>query len=180
MIDYLMKKSWRARCMRITVKRNGEVVVTSPAFVPAMLVDNFVRRKQDWIKEKVDYFLKKSSEMQKIPRIDGRNKTALAAAKKEALILVTAKAKELNGHYNFSYGKISIRNQKSRWGSCSKSGNLSFNYRLKFLPTELIDYVVVHELCHLKEFNHSKAFWDLVGQRIPAYVVLRKRLREIG
>ena len=76
-------------------------------------------------------------------------------------------------------GKIAIRNQKSRWGSCSKKGNLNFNYKLFFLPPEIRDYVIVHEICHIKEFNHGKGFWDLVGEVVPDYRELRKKLRGL-
>ena len=78
--------------------------------------------------------------------------------------------------YGISFGRVAIRKQKSRWGSCSSVGNLNFNYRLGFLPKELMDYVVVHELCHIKEYNHSKNFWNLVGQAYPNYIQLRKQL----
>src|SRR4051812_20805718 len=82
--------------------------------------------------------------------------------KTEALYLTKARLEHFNQFYNFKYNKITIRNQVSRWGSCSKGRNLSFNFRIALLPKEIADYVIVHELCHLGEFNHSKAFWDLV------------------
>ena len=81
--------------------------------------------------------------------------------------------------YGYTYGRVAIRNQSSRWGSCSRKGNLNFNYRIAFLSPELMDYVIVHELCHLKEFNHSQNFWDLVGQEIPEYKKIRNSLRMI-
>lgn len=81
--------------------------------------------------------------------------------------------------YNFSYGRVSIRNQKTRWGSCSRQGNLNFNYRLFHLRADLRDYVIVHELCHLKEFNHSSSFWSLVSQAIPKHRELRRELKKI-
>ncbi|MBP6911631.1 MAG: M48 family metallopeptidase [Candidatus Pacebacteria bacterium] len=83
-----------------------------------------------------------------------------------------------NSFYNFSYNKVFIRNQRTRWGSCSSLGNLNFNSRIMRLSPELRDYIVVHELCHLQEFNHSPAFWDLVGETIPEYTMLRKNLKK--
>ena len=80
--------------------------------------------------------------------------------------------------YGITFGKISIRKQKTRWGSCSTAGNLNFNYRLSFLPVTLMDYVVVHELCHIREHNHSPAFWALVGQAYPNWKALRKELES--
>jgi hypothetical protein len=73
-----------------------------------------------------------------------------------------------------------IKNTSSRWGSCSRLGNLNFNYKIVFLPPELQDYLVVHELCHLGQFNHSQSFWNLVKKTIPEYLRLRKNLRDIG
>lgn len=75
-------------------------------------------------------------------------------------------------------GRIAIRNTVSRWGSCSSKGNLNFSYRLSLLPQELSEYIIVHELCHLKEFNHGKKFWDLVGLEIPGYAKLRAQLKS--
>lgn len=76
-------------------------------------------------------------------------------------------------------GRIAIKNLRTRWGSCSKKGNLNFNYRVVRLPPELVDYLVVHELCHLIEFNHSRRFWDLVAQLIPEHKACRQRLRNL-
>jgi predicted metal-dependent hydrolase len=82
--------------------------------------------------------------------------------------------------YTLIYKKVSIKNQSSRWGSCSQKGNLNFNFRIALLPPELADYVIVHELCHLGEFNHSKKFWDLVVLTVPNWQTLRARLKQHG
>ncbi|HXV89419.1 MAG TPA: SprT family zinc-dependent metalloprotease [Nitrososphaeraceae archaeon] len=81
---------------------------------------------------------------------------------------------------SISYGKVRIRNQKLRWGSCSKDGNLNFNFLLSALPTNIIDYIIVHELFHLIEFNHSDYFWKLVAQAYPAYENCRTWLKNNG
>ena len=79
-----------------------------------------------------------------------------------------------------NYTSITIRDQKSRWGSCSSRGTLSFNYRLIFAPIKILDYVVVHELCHLTHMNHSKDFWNMVASVMPEYKTYQKWLREHG
>lgn len=79
-----------------------------------------------------------------------------------------------------SYTSITVRDQKSRWGSCSSRGTLSFNYRLIFAPPVILDYVVVHELCHLTHMNHSRDFWDMVAGVMPEYKEYRKWLRDHG
>lgn len=112
-----------------------------------------------------------------------RRTTTLASRKhyrehhRAARVLVNERLPELNQAYGFTYHRISIRNQGTRWGSCSKQGNLNFNYRLLFLAPALQDYIMVHELCHLQELNHSKKFWSLVAQTVPSYQLLRKALR---
>jgi predicted metal-dependent hydrolase len=102
------------------------------------------------------------------------------AHKESARVLVKAKIEQFNAVYEFTVGKIAIRNTVSRWGSCSSKGNLNFNYKIVLLPERLADYIIVHELCHLKEFNHSQKFWDQVARVIPDYEARRAELRKIN
>lgn len=97
--------------------------------------------------------------------------------KKEALQLIEERINYFNQFYGYKWNKIFIKNQKTRWGSCSKRGNLNFNYKIIKLSKEVADYIIVHELCHLKEFNHSKNFWFLIEKTIPDYKKLRNTLR---
>lgn len=93
--------------------------------------------------------------------------------KETARALVFNRINYYNRFYKFKVNRIAIKNTKSRWGSCSKKGNLNFNYKVALLPINLADYVIVHELCHLGEFNHSKRFWKLVSLSIPNYKELK-------
>src|SRR3989344_1749908 len=108
-----------------------------------------------------------------------RSKREYAKYKEMARVFAKNKIAQYNKLYQFKVNRITIRNQKSRWGSCSKKGNLNFNYKIVLLPEALVDYVIVHELCHLGEFNHSKKFWKLVSLTIPDYKEVRKRFKGI-
>ncbi len=99
--------------------------------------------------------------------------------KESARELVKSRLEFFNQHYNLEYKRISIKNQKGRWGSCSSKGNLNFNYKIVLLPLHLADYIIVHELCHLKEFNHGEGFWKLVEEKIPNYNQLKEELKRI-
>lgn len=101
------------------------------------------------------------------------------AHKERAREIVHARLTYFNEHYNFTIGRVAIKNQKRCWGSCSAKGNLNFNYKIIFLPEALMNYVIVHELCHLKELNHSKQFWDVVAVAMPEYKTQRAHLRRI-
>ncbi len=90
----------------------------------------------------------------------------------ERLVIISAEC-------GIPYGKVAIRNQKRRWGSCSSLGNLNFNYKLSLLPTCLMDYVIVHELCHLRQLNHGPKFWALVALHYPTYREVELQLREL-
>lgn len=100
--------------------------------------------------------------------------------KEKARAFVKSRLEYFNNFYGYAYNRISIKDTKSRWGSCSTKANLNFNYKIIFLPPELADYIIVHELCHLKEMNHSPNFWILVAHTLPNYKKLRKSLRDIS
>lgn len=99
--------------------------------------------------------------------------------KEKTRAFVFNKIEQYNKIYNFTFNRISIKNQKSRWGSCSSRKNINFNYRLGLISEHLAEYVVVHELCHLEQLNHSQAFWDLVAITIPDYKRRRSELKKI-
>ena len=92
---------------------------------------------------------------------------------------VCARLEYFNQHYQFSWNRVAIRNQRRCWGSCTSLKNLNFSYKLIFLPSELLDYIVVHELCHLAELNHGPQFWTLVSEQIPDYKARIRALREV-
>ena len=100
--------------------------------------------------------------------------------KKNARVLFTQRVAFYHAITGGNYTSITIRDQKSRWGSCSSRGTLSFNYRLVFAPPKVLDYVVVHELCHLTHMNHSKDFWNMVAEVMPEYKQYKNWLKEHG
>ena len=99
--------------------------------------------------------------------------------REEARSLVHARVAHYAGVYRVKVRKVFIKNSKTRWGSCSKNGNLNFHYKIIKLPEHLANYLVVHEICHLLEFNHSAQFWAHVAQEIPDYGAVRKEIRNI-
>lgn len=99
--------------------------------------------------------------------------------KEAARAVILERLLHFNNHYQHHWNRVAVRNQRRCWGSCSSKGNLNFSYKLLYLPSELRDYIIVHELCHLKELNHGKQFWQLVSETLPNYKSLIKELREI-
>lgn len=174
-IPYSVRVSRRARRMRIAVYCDSSVVVTLPLGFDFSLIEKFIADKLSWIAKTLEHFRPyKNRTIAKSTRRDYRQH------RQEALQLAKSKVEQWNKIYGFSYNRVNIKNQKTRWGSCSKKGNLNFNYKILHLPHPLIDYLIVHELCHLKEFNHSKNFWFLVAQTMPNYKVLRNELRNFS
>ena len=152
---------------------DGTCTVTVPFRVPLFLAERFVQEKRAWIVEKQTEMKKRAGERRQFADL-----RPFREAKSDALRFATQRVAELNTHYGFTYRNVSVRNQKTRWGSCSKRGNLNFNYRILYLPPHLADYLIVHELCHLKEFNHSRKFWQLVEKVFPEYCELRRELKK--
>jgi predicted metal-dependent hydrolase len=173
-IYYTLRQSKRARRARLTINCEGNLVVTLPHFFffGESAAEKFIQEKAAWVLRNLNYF--KKNQGQYLFRSSRRE---FLKYKEIARAKAREKINYFNAFYQFSLGKISIRNQKTRWGSCSRQGNLNFNYKIALLPEKLADYIIVHELCHLKEFNHSANFWNLVSKTVPDYKILRKKIK---
>ncbi len=169
-----IKRRARLRYVRLSIDRTGTLTLTAPKSYPFFLLKLFITNKWSWIIEKTEQ--KKNS--QSLLAIK-HTKEEINHYKKLTKNLVLERLEYYRQFYGFSFKKIAVRDQKSRWGSCSSRGNLNFNYRLSLLPPELADYIIVHELCHLQEMNHSRSFWQLVAQTQPNYKHLKKALKSI-
>ncbi|MCK4635879.1 MAG: M48 family metallopeptidase [Candidatus Moranbacteria bacterium] len=146
------------------------MVVTAPKLISQKFLEKTLQENSQWIEER----LNKKKTFQ-VPT----DEKEIRRAKKKARKVIEEKLDFFNQYYQFSFTTISIRNQKTRWGSCSSTGSLNFNYKLIYLSEKLLDYVVVHELCHLWEMNHSVNFWNLVAKRIPDFKERRKDLKKV-
>jgi predicted metal-dependent hydrolase len=98
--------------------------------------------------------------------------------REEARCFVENRLSYFNKKYNFKINRVAIKNTSTRWGSCSSKRNLNYNYKIIYLRPELADYLIVHELCHLGEMNHSRRFWVLVAKTIPDYIKINKELKH--
>ncbi len=174
-IKYNFQRSRRARHLRFAIQLNGSLVVTAPQHFPLLMVKHFLRQKSSWIIKRLAYFKDKPASFNALSDQEDYQKHQEATQD-----LVQQRLAYFNQFYHLEFNRISIRNQKTRWGSCSKRGNLNFNYRLIFLPPKIADYIIVHELCHLQELNHSSRFWNLVAKTIPNYKELRIALRKVN
>ena len=128
----------------------------------------FVEQKIDWIKKhskNIKLLSEKSKELPKIDREEARQKLG-------------KRLSELAQEHNFQYNRISIRNQRTRWGSCSSKNNISLNMKLLHLPNYLIDYILLHELVHTRVKNHSKDFWNELENVVPNARTIDKQLRD--
>ena len=170
-LNYTLKFSRKAKKIRLTVKHNGEIILTVPKRASVQVARRFLNSKTNWILNKLEFFKKFPQVKRSKP-----SKHEYLKQKKMAQALALQKVTYWNKIYNFKIGRISIRNQTTRWGSCSKKGNLNFNFKIVFLPEALVDYLVVHELCHLQEFNHSRKFWMLVAKTIPDFKLKKQAL----
>lgn len=171
-IPYTIIRSTRARHLRLTVRSAGAVTVTLPRGLTLDHARYFVAKKAQWIFHAWERLRRQPVTVAQ-PRYP-----SYASSKEQAREKILEAIERWNSVYDFSYNRVSVKRQSTRWGSCSKLRNLNFNYKLLFLPQALLDYVVVHELCHLEELNHSRAFWNLVARAVPDYRVRRRELRK--
>ncbi len=172
-IEYRVRRHRRSRHLRLTVNCDASVLVSMPWYARLYDAERFVRLKAEWIARRVHYFKTHTNQWYGAGKTDHFKQHQADAEK-----IIARKLVEVNRLYGFDYGAVRVRNQKTRWGSCSKNGNLSFNYRLMFLDDALVEYVVAHELCHLRELNHSARFWRLVEMAIPDYKMRRRELMK--
>jgi predicted metal-dependent hydrolase len=173
--SYTIHSSSRARAIRITVAPGGVVRVVKPARASLALVTDFIQKKREWLGRAIERM--RSIKPQLAPALQRRE---YRERKEEARAFVERRLVELNRAYGFTYRAVHIRNQKTRWGSCSRSGTLSFHYAVLKLPAVLQDYLLTHELCHLAQLNHGKQFWALIERTLPEYRALRRALRLHG
>lgn len=168
---YVLRRRARMRSIRFMVKSDGTLVVSAAKYVPLFMIERLIVQKKEWIDAQRERLLSR-------PRlVPPSTAAAYQLHKRRALEVLTERVEHFSRIYGLAPTKIKIGRATTRWGSCSKSGVLTFTYRAIFLEPNLLDYLVVHELCHLKEFNHSLRFWKLVGVSIADYKVLRKVLR---
>ncbi|MFH0873266.1 MAG: M48 family metallopeptidase [Candidatus Komeilibacteria bacterium] len=179
-MSIIIKRS-RRKTLQLSVHlvRNGtsngvnpaiQIIVRAPLTLPLSRIQLFVQQKQAWINRAIH----RQSNRLPLPHSPQDYKKNKSLARK----IILERLNQLNDTYQLHWKRLTIRNSRTRWGSCSRQGNLNFNYRIIYLPPELQDYVIVHELCHLQELNHGKKFWQLVTRVIPNFSVTRKQLRQ--
>lgn len=173
MLEYELVRSKR-KTLALYVRRDGRLEVRAPLRTSKAYIDDFVLKKRDWIKS-TQSKLQERQTAKKVIRLTAQEESRYKKQAKDYLLMKCVHFSQLMG---LRPCDVKINSAKTRWGSCNRKGGINFTYRLLFVPEELIDYVVVHELAHLKEMNHSDRFWSVVGQTMPDYKARRKRLRE--
>ena len=165
--------------MGLEVSRNGQVKLRAPRRVSDGALQNFARQKEAWIIEK--YLMMEEKRKAESLQQDYVKDPALEQAyRRQAKARLEERAAYFASRMGVSYQRISVRAAKTRWGSCSAKGNLNFHWKLILMPPQVLDYVVVHELAHRKEMNHSPAFWAEVEKILPDYRERRKWLKTYG
>ena len=160
------------KTMAIQIMPDGSVVVRCPKRMRMDEVRKFVDSKSSWIEKHLAIRVPHNE--------DNLTDSELRELRERTRILVTERVRYFAPLVGVTYNQIAIRAQRTRWGSCSSKGNLNFNCLLGLVPSEVLDYVVVHELCHRKELNHSDRFWNEVAKMLPDYKVRKKWLKENG
>jgi len=151
----------------------GEIIVRAPAYATKEQIDEHVRSREQWIR-------KHQQRLQALPPVEKLSAEQIRALADQALQTIPPRVARYARLLGVTYGRITIRYQRTRWGSCSSKGNLNFNCLLMLTPLEVVDSVIVHELCHRKEMNHSERFYREVLRVYPDYWRWDKWLKENG
>ena len=167
------------KTVAIQVNSDLSVTVRAPYSASEKDIEEILKKKEAWISRHIEK-IKKTKERFEAEPTEKLTREKVIALAEEALKVIPERVEYFAKVIGVTYGKITIRNQKTRWGSCSSKGNLNFNCLLMLAPPEVLDYVVVHVLCHRKHMNHSKAFWLEVEKVLPDYKEARKWLKEDG
>lgn len=167
----------RRKTIAIQVNSDLSVTVRAPYGVTEKYIEEFLNKNEAWISKQMNEIKvnRKSVESGNVENVTLDKIKALAD---QALEIIPTRVEYFAKIIGVTYGNITIRNQKTRWGSCSSKGNLNFNYQLYYLPDELLDYVVIHELAHRRYMDHSKEFWDEVEKYCPDYRERRQQLKK--
>ena len=163
------------KTVSVEVTGEGRVVVRAPLGLPEKQIQRFLEEKAAWIDRHVQL-----AKQQNAPSVPPLTQQEIAALKKSAATDLGERVRQYSRLLGVTVGRIRVRCQKTRWGSCSAKKNVNFNCLLMLCPEEVRDYVVVHELCHLKEMNHSPRFWREVERLLPDYAARRKWLKKNG
>lgn len=175
-ISYDVIRSSR-RTLSLEIKADGRVLVRAPLRLSEARIHKFVEEKQEWILKNLEKIQKRDEQKELVAKLPALERQHL---QNKACVVIPRRVAFFAEKIGVSYGKITLRQQKTRWGSCAANGNLNFNWLLILAPPEVLDYVVVHELCHRLEMNHSQAFWKEVEAVLPDYRERRKWLRDNG
>ena len=175
-IYFDLVRSDRSTC-QIQIKADGRIVVRAPRRMSDRDIDRFVCEKEKWIERSLEKIRQARERAESCERLTAEEIEELA---QKALLHIPERVKYFAPIVGVEYGRITVRNQKTRWGSCSGKGNLNFNCLLMLAPPQVQDYVVVLELCHRLEMNHSPRFWALVEGVLPDYQKHRRWLKEEG
>lgn len=178
--DYEIIYSSR-KTVAVQVTRDGEVRVRAPRRCSRSFIETFITEHEDWILKHLQQAQEQKKRSKEAragrPPLSDEARNRYIRTARDIFSRKTAYYARIMG---VTYGRITIREQKTRWGSCSSKGNLNFNWRLILAPESVLDYVVVHELAHRKEMNHSPAFYAVVESVLPDYRKARKWLKDNG
>ncbi|MBQ7582763.1 MAG: M48 family metallopeptidase [Lachnospiraceae bacterium] len=167
----------RRKTMSLEITKDLKVKIRAPKTVSKKRIREFAKEHMSWIVSHIEKMRERQEQLGAVTKLTPQELQELADA---AVSYIPGRVAHFAPLLNVTYGRITIRNQQTRWGSCSAKGNLNFNCLLMLTPPEVIDYIVVHELCHRLEMNHSKRFWEQVAKIVPDYKAQEKWLKENG